>query len=111
MRTRNARNINKAILCCDSESLSIDRAETDAEGTAGDDGVPAVSSRSEDLDGAFQRLPDTPGQRYADEGPEQRGLGVKSAKSDAVGARRSRATCARRCGLQLGDLGVAHVPL
>jgi hypothetical protein len=38
MRTRNDRNINKAIPCCDCESLSIGRTEPELKDTAGDDG-------------------------------------------------------------------------
>src|SRR5262245_37962149 len=46
-----------------------------------------LCSRSENLDGAFQRLPDTPCQRNTNKGPEQRCPGVESAEADAVGAR------------------------
>src|SRR6188472_4166024 len=74
-------------------------------------GGPAASPSSEDLDGAFRRLPHAPGERNADEGPEQRGPGVEPAEPDAVRACRPRATCVRRYRLQLGDLGLAHVPL
>src|SRR3954462_14443649 len=73
-------------------------------------GAPAASSRSEYLDGAFQRLPHAPGQGNAEEAPDQRALGVEPAEPDTVGTRRSRLARTRRCRLQLGDLGIAHVP-
>src|SRR5260370_37382669 len=45
---------------------------------------PAVNRRrAEYLARAFQRLPHTPGERDADERPEQRGLGVEPALTDA----------------------------
>src|SRR5262249_42951886 len=67
------------------------------------------SSRSEDFSSAFQRLPDAPGERDADEEPEQRGLPVEPALADAE--RALRAPLAGGRGLQLGDLVGAHVPL
>src|SRR6266478_158098 len=65
--------------------------------------------RSEDFHRAFQGLPYTPGERDADEGPEQRGLGVEPASVDAerTGLHR-RALRTRR--LQFGDLFSAHIP-
>src|SRR5690349_13251850 len=73
--------------------------------------VPAASPSSEDLDGAFQRLPHAPEERNADKGPEQRSPGVQATKADAVRTRRTGAPGADRCRLQLGYFGVAHVPL
>src|SRR4051812_30850186 len=72
--------------------------------------VPRRPRHSEYLDGAFQRLPHAPGQGNADEGPEQRGPGVEPAEPDAIGARGTRCPRGCRCRLQLGDLGIAHVP-
>src|SRR4030095_12494641 len=101
MRPRNDRKINKAILCCDCEDASIGRAKSGSE-----DAAAAVGGRSrgvlqsEYLHGALQRLPHAPGQGNADEGPEQRGFGVESTEPDAIGTRRTRLACARRCSLQ-----------
>src|SRR6185503_890985 len=72
--------------------------------------VPRRPWPSEYLDGAFQRLPHAPDQGYADKGPEQRGPGVEPAEPDAVGTRRTRCPGAHRRCLQLGDVGIAHVP-
>src|ERR1041385_3245780 len=71
----------------------------------------ALMPRSEDLGGAFQRLPDAPGERDADEGPEQRGPGVETALADAERAMLDRGIALEMGRLELGDLTLAHVHL
>src|ERR1700759_1454207 len=71
----------------------------------------AEGSGSEDLDRAFQRLPDTPSDGYADEEPEQRGSDVQPALADAERAILYSGRTLRAGRLQLRYLGFAHVPL
>ena len=52
-----------------------------------------MMSASRNLDRAVQRDPHAPGERNADEGPEQRGLCVQSAAADAERAGRAVAPC------------------
>src|SRR6185369_7321489 len=65
--------------------------------------------RSEYLGRTYECDPHAPGERNADEGPEQGGLRVQATEANAMRSGRSRAFRARR--LQFSDFLCAHVPL
>src|SRR3954471_16102324 len=75
-----------------------------------DNCVPHPTRRSDDPDRAFQGLPHTPGERYADKGPEQHRSGVKPAFANAERALVHPSLALGTRGLQLSDLFRAHVP-
>src|SRR5262249_281228 len=71
---------------------------------------PLTSLRSEDLGCTRQRLPHPPGERYADESPEQRSLRIETALADTERAILGCSLLLGARGLQFRNLLATHVP-